>query len=168
MKHYVINALASTGLLLAGLALTGCGDDITNVLEDSGLLDDDGADRTAGGVYSTGTWKAAGTNSDGNPFRACFNISVDGNTLTRNGSDCTSYQNAFSVDVDGSTDCNFYYDQDVTINSDGTFSVTNFEPDPRAPVLSMQGTISNGDANGTITVDNTAWGGGICVARWTA
>ena len=165
-------ALAAS-LCIVGLAFTGCSstDNVTATgdvpLPDDGGLDD-GSDRTTGGVFSTGTWKASGTNADGNPFEACFNVSVEGNTLTTNGSTCTSYQNAFSVDVDGTTDCNFYYDGAVTIADDGTFSVSNFNPDPRAPVLSMEGTITNGDAAGTITVDNTAWGGNVCVAKWVA
>ena len=153
-------------ILLAVLGISGCGDDITNVLPgDDPLVD--GSDRVSGGSFSTGTWKAAGTNSDGNAFRACFNISVDGTTLTRVGSTCTDNANTFSIDVDGSTDCNFYYDQDVPITN-GTFRVDNFNPDIRAPVLSMQGSITNGDASGTITVDQTAWGGGVCTAQWVA
>ena len=165
MNVNITNRCAVSALLLAGMALTGCGDDITNVLDDLGQPD--GSDRVSGGSFSTGTWKAAGTNEDGNAFRACFNISVDGTELTRTGSTCTENSNAFSVDVDGSSDCNFYYDQDVPITN-GTFSVTNFQPDLRAPVLSMQGSYSNGDASGTITVDNSAFGGGVCVAKWVA
>ena len=166
MKNHLINGLAAAGLLLAGAALTGCGDDITNLLPDDSPLPD-GSDRVSGGVFSTGTWKAAGTNADGNPFEACFNISVDGTKLTRAGSTCTENANAFSVDVDGGTDCNFYYDIDVPIVN-GAFSVSNFQPDLRAPILSMQGSFNNGDASGTITVDQSAWGGGVCVARWVA
>ena len=170
MKNYLIKGLTAAGLLLATAALTGCGDDtenITNVFPDDPTTDN-GGDRTSGGSFSTGTWKASGVNADNNPFRACFNISVDGTKLTRTGSTCTEYQNAFSVDVDGSTNCNFYYDQDVPIVN-GAFSVSNFQPDERAPVLSMQGSLNNGDASGTITVDNTAWGAPApCVAKWVA
>ncbi len=166
MKDHKASSRAASVLLFASMALAGCGDDITNVLDD--LETPDGSDRVAGGSFSTGTWKAAGTNADGNPFRACLNVSVDGNSLTKVGSSCTDNANTFSIDVDGSTDCNFYYDLDVPIANDGTFEVLNFNPDERAPILSMRGSYSNGDASGTITVDQSQWGGGVCNAKWVA
>ena len=115
MSIQINNVIKLAIISSLGAAIVGCsGDDITNVFPNDPTTDD-GGDRVSGGSFSTGTWKASGVNTDNNPFRACLNVSVDGTKLTKTGSTCTEYSNAFSIDVDGSTDCNFYYDGDVDI-----------------------------------------------------
>ena len=170
-------------VLVGAVSMLGCGDDQPQTPSTGGTNGGTGGTNGGTGGNGTGGNGTGGTNGGGDVqaglyrmqvsspgsddyWEVCFFVGADRSTITADSScdvdqnDDDPYSFDFTTQVgslDGGGDCNFNfsYDDDITINADGTFGVSDWTPAPGfSPTFSFSGTINGSSASGTASGTN--------------